>query len=160
VTVTRSGKAAASRCTVGVSKVHADAAILMDGESDRIDPDKLRPLIMSFQQFYGLMPGRVHASELANIPEAASGLSQRTHGPAAEGVESGRCISPFRLVAFASTVIRRSLRRSRPGIAPLPARIIWMPDRFGAIVPAPLGRPFSTSRKSSRRKWLQSGRRP
>jgi hypothetical protein len=27
--------------------------------------------MMSFQQFYGLMPGRVHASELAKIPEAA-----------------------------------------------------------------------------------------
>jgi flavin reductase (DIM6/NTAB) family NADH-FMN oxidoreductase RutF len=56
---------------VCVSKVHAGADILMLGESDRIDPDKWRPLMMSFQQFYGLMPGRVHASELAKIPEAA-----------------------------------------------------------------------------------------
>jgi hypothetical protein len=35
------------------------------------NPDKWRPLIMSFQQFYGLAPGTVHRSELAKIPEAA-----------------------------------------------------------------------------------------
>jgi hypothetical protein len=28
--------------------------ILMDGQPNRVDPDKWRPLIMSFQQFYGL----------------------------------------------------------------------------------------------------------
>jgi flavin reductase (DIM6/NTAB) family NADH-FMN oxidoreductase RutF len=56
---------------VVVRKVHAASEILMDGEADRIDPDKWRPLIMSFQQFYGLAPGKVHGSELAKIPEAA-----------------------------------------------------------------------------------------
>ncbi len=56
---------------VVIRKVHASAAILADGEADRIDPDKWRPLIMSFQHFYGLAPGKVHASELAKIPEAA-----------------------------------------------------------------------------------------
>ncbi len=56
---------------VVVRKVHAASEILADGEPDRIDPDKWRPLIMSFQQFYGLTPGRVHGSELAKIPEAA-----------------------------------------------------------------------------------------
>ena len=56
---------------VCIRKVHADTAILMDGEVDRIDPDKWRPLIMSFQHFYGLAPGKVHRSELAKIPEAA-----------------------------------------------------------------------------------------
>lgn len=54
-----------------IRKVHADANILADGEPDRIDPNKWRPLIMSFQQFYGLAPEMVHASELAKIPEAA-----------------------------------------------------------------------------------------
>jgi flavin reductase (DIM6/NTAB) family NADH-FMN oxidoreductase RutF len=54
-----------------VRKVHADSAILMDGEADRIDPDKWRPLIMSFQQFYGLAPNKVHGSELGKIPESA-----------------------------------------------------------------------------------------
>jgi flavin reductase (DIM6/NTAB) family NADH-FMN oxidoreductase RutF len=56
---------------VAVRKVHAASEILMDGEPDRIDPDKWRPLIMSFQHFYGLAPGKVHGSELAKIPEAA-----------------------------------------------------------------------------------------
>jgi len=56
---------------VVVRKVHAATEILADGEPDRIDPDKWRPLIMSFQQFYGLTPGRVHGSELAKIPESA-----------------------------------------------------------------------------------------
>lgn len=56
---------------VAIRKVHAAMDILADGEPDRIDPDKWRPLIMSFQQFYGLAPGKVHGSELAKIPEAA-----------------------------------------------------------------------------------------
>ncbi|MGJ4926554.1 flavin reductase family protein [Bradyrhizobium sp. HKCCYLS2038] len=55
---------------VRVQRVHVDPSILMDGARDRIDPDKWRPLIMSFQQFYGLGP-RVHDSRLGTIPEAA-----------------------------------------------------------------------------------------
>jgi flavin reductase (DIM6/NTAB) family NADH-FMN oxidoreductase RutF len=54
---------------VRIARVHVHDAILMDGERDRIDPDKWRPLIMSFQQFYGLAPERVHDSTLARIPE-------------------------------------------------------------------------------------------
>ena len=56
---------------VAVRTIHAATNILADGEPDRIDPDKWRPLIMSFQHFYGLKPGTVHGSELAKIPEAA-----------------------------------------------------------------------------------------
>jgi flavin reductase (DIM6/NTAB) family NADH-FMN oxidoreductase RutF len=56
---------------VKINKVHASTDILADGEPDRIDPDKWRPLIFSFQQFYGLTPNKVHGSELAKIPEAA-----------------------------------------------------------------------------------------
>jgi flavin reductase (DIM6/NTAB) family NADH-FMN oxidoreductase RutF len=56
---------------VAIRKVHAATDILADGESDRIDPDKWRPLIMSFQHFYGLAPDKVHGSELAKISEAA-----------------------------------------------------------------------------------------
>ena len=56
---------------VAVRKVHAATDSLMDGEADRIDPDKWRPLIMSFQHYYGLAAGKVHGSELAKIPEAA-----------------------------------------------------------------------------------------
>jgi len=37
-----------------VTQVHVEENILLDGYRNRIDPDKWRPLIMSFQQFYGL----------------------------------------------------------------------------------------------------------
>jgi hypothetical protein len=49
-------------------RVHLDEAILMDGHPNRVDPDKWRPLMMSFQQFYGLGE-QVHPSTLARIPE-------------------------------------------------------------------------------------------
>jgi flavin reductase (DIM6/NTAB) family NADH-FMN oxidoreductase RutF len=55
---------------VEIVRVHADSSILVSGEPDRIDPDKWRPLIMSFQQFYGLTP-RLQESTLATIPESA-----------------------------------------------------------------------------------------
>jgi hypothetical protein len=51
-----------------IVRVHLDESILMDGHPNRVDPDKWRPLIMSFQEFYGLGP-RVHASALGQIPE-------------------------------------------------------------------------------------------
>jgi flavin reductase (DIM6/NTAB) family NADH-FMN oxidoreductase RutF len=54
-----------------VQRVHADEAILMRDDPDRIDPDKWRPLIMSFQHYYALAPGKLHSSALARIPEAA-----------------------------------------------------------------------------------------
>jgi flavin reductase (DIM6/NTAB) family NADH-FMN oxidoreductase RutF len=55
---------------VHIERVHIEESILRDGESDRIDPDKWRPLIMSFQHFYGL-GDRLHESTLAQIPESA-----------------------------------------------------------------------------------------
>ena len=54
---------------VSIARVHLDRAIVMDTDSNRIDPDKWRPLIMSFQQFYGLTPEKLQRSELAEIPE-------------------------------------------------------------------------------------------
>jgi flavin reductase (DIM6/NTAB) family NADH-FMN oxidoreductase RutF len=51
-----------------IVRVHLDESILMDGHSNRVDPDKWRPLIMSFQEFYGL-GSRVHASALGQVPE-------------------------------------------------------------------------------------------
>ena len=53
-----------------IQRVHLDERILMQGEPDRVDPDAWRPLIMSFQKFYGLAPGPLHDSSLAHIPEA------------------------------------------------------------------------------------------
>ncbi len=52
-----------------IVRAHIEQSILMDGHTNRIDPDKWRPLIMSFQKFYGLGP-ELHYSTLAEIPEA------------------------------------------------------------------------------------------
>jgi flavin reductase (DIM6/NTAB) family NADH-FMN oxidoreductase RutF len=51
-----------------IVRVHLDESIVMDGQPNRVDPDKWRPLIMSFQEFYGLGE-KVHASTLGTIPE-------------------------------------------------------------------------------------------
>jgi flavin reductase (DIM6/NTAB) family NADH-FMN oxidoreductase RutF len=51
-----------------IVRVHVAESIRMTGHDDRIDPVKWRPLIMSFQQFFGL--GEiVHDSTLGRIPE-------------------------------------------------------------------------------------------
>jgi len=55
---------------VRIVRTHVDEGILMTGFDDRIDPDKWRPLIMSFCQFYGLGE-QVWKSTLAEIPEAS-----------------------------------------------------------------------------------------
>jgi flavin reductase (DIM6/NTAB) family NADH-FMN oxidoreductase RutF len=60
-----------------VVRVHVHDEIRMDGHADRIDPDRWRPLIMSFTQFFGL-GARVHHSTLSEIPESA----YRPRGPA------------------------------------------------------------------------------
>lgn len=52
-----------------IQRVHVEESIMMIGEKNRIDPDKWRPLIMSFQQFYGLGP-QLQDSTLGTIPEA------------------------------------------------------------------------------------------
>ncbi|MFI9008183.1 flavin reductase family protein [Actinosynnema sp. NPDC053489] len=50
-----------------VLRVFAHDGIRADA-ADHVDPDAWRPLIMSFQRFYGLGP-QVHPSALAGIPE-------------------------------------------------------------------------------------------
>lgn len=54
---------------VKIVRVHLEESLLVDGTVDRIDPEKWRPLIMSFCQFFGL-GGKVHPSRLAEIPES------------------------------------------------------------------------------------------
>jgi len=54
---------------VRITRVHAHPHIMMEGAPNRIDPDKWRPLILSFQEFYGLTPQRLQRSELGQIPE-------------------------------------------------------------------------------------------
>ncbi|MBD1363577.1 flavin reductase family protein [Mucilaginibacter sp. ZT4R22] len=51
-----------------IKRVYLDESILLDGHPNRVDPNKWKPLIMSFQQFYGLGE-QVHSSTLAQIPE-------------------------------------------------------------------------------------------
>jgi len=51
-----------------IQRVHVEESLLMEGHPNRIDPDKWRPLIMSFQQFYGL-GDRLQHSTLGTIPE-------------------------------------------------------------------------------------------
>lgn len=54
---------------VRVQRVHLADDIRHAEQPNRVDPDRWRPLIMSFQHFYGLGE-RVHESTLARIPEA------------------------------------------------------------------------------------------
>lgn len=51
-----------------ILQVHAHLSIMSEGKPDHIDPDKWRPLMMSFQKFYGLGE-QVAESRLAGIPE-------------------------------------------------------------------------------------------
>jgi flavin reductase (DIM6/NTAB) family NADH-FMN oxidoreductase RutF len=52
-----------------ITRVHLHESIVMADDPNRIDPNLWRPLIMSFQKFYGL-GGEVRPSTLASIPEA------------------------------------------------------------------------------------------
>lgn len=51
-----------------INRVYLDKSIIMDNHPSRVDPDKWKPLIMSFQEFYTL-GDKVHESTLAEIPE-------------------------------------------------------------------------------------------
>jgi len=55
---------------LSILKVHLSPSILMQGHPNKVDPDKWKPLIMSFQQFYGLTD-RISPSTLSSIPEHA-----------------------------------------------------------------------------------------
>jgi flavin reductase (DIM6/NTAB) family NADH-FMN oxidoreductase RutF len=62
---------------VSIARVHLDERMMMDGEANRIDPDKWMPLIMSFQQFYALAPGKLQRSELGQISEETYRVPKR-----------------------------------------------------------------------------------
>jgi flavin reductase (DIM6/NTAB) family NADH-FMN oxidoreductase RutF len=53
---------------VRIVRAHVESSLLMEGFENRIDPDRWRPLIMSFCEFYGL-GDKVWQSTLAQIPE-------------------------------------------------------------------------------------------
>jgi flavin reductase (DIM6/NTAB) family NADH-FMN oxidoreductase RutF len=72
---------------VRVTRVHIHPDILMDGLSNRVDPDKWRPLIMSFQRYYGVGE-EVHESTLAKIPEEIYRMPDIARSRTAELVNS------------------------------------------------------------------------
>ena len=57
-----------SAIEVRIVRVHVRGDVQVDGNPDRIDPDRWRPLIMSFRQFYSL-GDRLHPSRLSEFPE-------------------------------------------------------------------------------------------
>lgn len=52
-----------------IIRIHVEDYLRLHPFSDRIDPDLWKPLIMSFQKYYGLSLGQLHSSQLASIPE-------------------------------------------------------------------------------------------
>jgi flavin reductase (DIM6/NTAB) family NADH-FMN oxidoreductase RutF len=60
-----------------IVQVHLEETILLDGNPNRVDPDKWHPLIMSFQEFYGLGQ-QLDTSVLASIPEEMYRMPQGT----------------------------------------------------------------------------------
>jgi flavin reductase (DIM6/NTAB) family NADH-FMN oxidoreductase RutF len=56
---------------VKIVRTHVHEKIRMEGFENRVDPDKWRPMIMSFQQLYGLAPRKIAESVLGRIPEEA-----------------------------------------------------------------------------------------
>jgi flavin reductase (DIM6/NTAB) family NADH-FMN oxidoreductase RutF len=55
---------------VRVVRIHLDETILLDGHANRVDPEKWRPLMMTFCEFFGL-GSKLRHSTLAEIPEEA-----------------------------------------------------------------------------------------
>jgi flavin reductase (DIM6/NTAB) family NADH-FMN oxidoreductase RutF len=62
------GEGSAAAVELAVTHVHVEESLRLAGTANRIDPDRWRPLIMSFQQFYGL-GDRVRPSTLSSIAE-------------------------------------------------------------------------------------------
>ena len=54
---------------VKVLRTHVHENIKMAGHKNRVDPDLWRPMIMSFQELYGLAPKKIIRSALAEIDE-------------------------------------------------------------------------------------------
>lgn len=53
---------------VAIEREHVLPSVRQPGTTNRVDPDRWRPLVMSFQKFYGL-GAQVHPSRLATIDE-------------------------------------------------------------------------------------------
>jgi flavin reductase (DIM6/NTAB) family NADH-FMN oxidoreductase RutF len=59
-----------------ITRIYLEKSILMNDNPNRVDPDKWRPLIMSFQEFYGLGE-KVQYSTLGEIPEHLYNMPDR-----------------------------------------------------------------------------------
>jgi flavin reductase (DIM6/NTAB) family NADH-FMN oxidoreductase RutF len=67
-----------------ILRVHIDDSLLVDGHPNCIDPEKWKPPIMSFTEFYGLS-GKIHHSQLGEVygPPAGKPVIQAEMGTAA-----------------------------------------------------------------------------
>jgi flavin reductase (DIM6/NTAB) family NADH-FMN oxidoreductase RutF len=118
---------------VTVRRIHIAPELVMEGTTDRVDPHKWRPLIMSFCQFFGL-GGMIHPSRLAEIPESMYRPAPAAHANpvavAAPTSHGERSRSPLAVLPLAGSRRRTSRgtpsesgsvaasgRRSRPGSA-------------------------------------------
>jgi flavin reductase (DIM6/NTAB) family NADH-FMN oxidoreductase RutF len=54
---------------VKILRTHVVDELRLPGYANRIDPDKWKPMIMSFQNLYGLKDGKLAESTLAKIDE-------------------------------------------------------------------------------------------
>jgi flavin reductase (DIM6/NTAB) family NADH-FMN oxidoreductase RutF len=72
---------------VRVTRVHVHPDIMMEGKPNRVDPDKWKPLIMSFQRFYGV-GDELHPSTLAGVPEESYRMPDVARSRTAELVNS------------------------------------------------------------------------
>lgn len=70
---------------VTIRRVHVHESIRMAGHAHRVDPDRWRPLIMNFGQFYGLGE-RLRHSTLAEIPEESYRPMSRRDGAGVDGL--------------------------------------------------------------------------
>lgn len=70
---------------VKILKVHVRPDMLLTGHANRVDPDKVKPVFVVFQEFYGMAPGRLGKSRLADIQEE---LYRGLTGTEADGAES------------------------------------------------------------------------
>jgi hypothetical protein len=73
---------------VRVQRVHIEEGIMMEQEPNQVDPNRWRPLIMSFQEFYGLGP-KLQLSTLGEIPEFLYRSPDVYHANALKGEPCG-----------------------------------------------------------------------
>ncbi|KAL1971013.1 hypothetical protein VTN77DRAFT_2847 [Rasamsonia byssochlamydoides] len=90
---------------VKILRTHVEDYLRMAGHPNRIDPDRWRPMIMSFQELYGLAPRKAVPSTLASIDEEKYRPLTRS-----EVVRQGGDMD-----AFDDRVDEKSVSADRPG---------------------------------------------